>query len=367
MITDKISKHSNIILNKKHELIRVNSAGMKMVGLSYINYDDSNKISKKLDKYNQNEKYENSFWEEILFEKNKMIIYGKELENNCVFEINTYEDLRNIDSQSISLDSSSIQLIANIFNTDTSSIKNISYLKKGMTNNSFIFEYQNCKYIMRIPGEGTEQLINRLDEYNVYQRIKPYHLSDEIIYMNRQNGYKITKFLKNTRTCNPDDIEDIRLCMSFLKKFHQLNLQVSHEFNIYEKIDFYEKLRGKKSLYKDYLITKRNVLSLQKIIDNSEKNWSLTHIDAVPDNFLIYEEQNSQVVKLIDWEYASMQDPHVDLAMFCIYALYDKKKVDQIIDIYFDSKCDTKTRIKIYCYIAIHLHSIVMQKIFIDL
>lgn len=71
MITDKISKHSNIILNKKHELIRVNSAGMKMVGLSYINYDDSNKISKKLDKYNQNEKYENSFWEEILFEKIK--------------------------------------------------------------------------------------------------------------------------------------------------------------------------------------------------------------------------------------------------------------------------------------------------------
>ena len=64
---------------------------MKMVGLSYINYDDSNKISKKLDKYNQNEKYENSFWEEILFEKNKMIIYGKELENNCVFEINTLQ------------------------------------------------------------------------------------------------------------------------------------------------------------------------------------------------------------------------------------------------------------------------------------
>ena len=29
-----------------------------------------------------------------------------------------------------------------------------------------------------------------------------------------------------------------------------------------------------------------------------------------------------------------MQDPHVDIAMFCIYALYDRKQVDKVIDMY---------------------------------
>ena len=55
---------------------------------------------------------------------------------------------------------------------------------------------------------------------------------------------------------------------------------------------------------------------------------------------------------LIDWEYAGMQDPHVDIAMFCIYALYDREQIDQLVDIYFENQCQIDVRIKIYCYIA---------------
>lgn len=44
----------------------------------------------------------------------------------------------------------------------------------------------------------------------------------------------------------------------------------------------------------------------------------LTHIDAVPDNFLFVEKEGREEIRLIDWEYAGMQDPHVDVAMFCM-------------------------------------------------
>lgn len=33
---------------------------------------------------------------------------------------------------------------------------------------------------MRIPGEGTDQLINRKEEYEVYQVIKDLNISDEL-------------------------------------------------------------------------------------------------------------------------------------------------------------------------------------------
>ena len=39
----------------------------------------------------------------------------------------------------------------------------------------------------------------------------------------------------------------------------------------------------------------------------------LTHIDAVPDNFLFTRDGD---IRLIDWEYAAMQDPHVDMPCF---------------------------------------------------
>ena len=83
-----------------------------------------------------------------------------------------------------------------------------------------------------------------------------------------------------------------------------------------------------------------------------DKDWCLTHIDAVPDNFLFVEQDGKEEIRLIDWEYAGMQDPHVDIAMFCIYSLYDRKEIDKLIDIYFEGNCSRDVRIKIYCYIA---------------
>ena len=84
-----------------------------------------------------------------------------------------------------------------------------------------------------------------------------------------------------------------------------------------------------------------------------DAEYYLTHIDAVPDNFLFSKKDGVENIQLIDWEYAGMQDPHVDIAMFCIYSLYDKKKyIDQLIDLYFENNCTSENRAKIYCYIA---------------
>ena len=58
-------------------------------------------------------------------------------------------------------------------------------------------------------------------------------------------------------------------------------------------------------------------------------------------------------IRLIDWEYAGMQDPHVDVAMFCIYSLYNKPQIDRVIEDYFPKGCNIAIRIKIYCYIAV--------------
>ena len=39
--------------------------------------------------------------------------------------------------------------------------------------------------------------------------------------------------------------------------------------------------------------------------------------------------------------------------MFAIYAMYDRKQFDNLIDIYFEGKCENNIRLKIYAYIAI--------------
>ena len=84
------------------------------------------------------------------------------------------------------------------------------------------------------------------------------------------------------------------------------------------------------------------------------KTETLTHIDAVPDNFLFAADQNGEEeIRLIDWEYAGMQDPHVDLAMFSIYSFYSREQIDRLIDIYFRGNCPEEDRTKIYCYVSV--------------
>ena len=104
-----------------------------------------------------------------------------------------------------------------------------------------------------------------------------------------------------------------------------------------------------KEAFDIYKKTKEHVLELRTYIDEHMERKCLTHIDAVPDNFLFTANGD---IRLIDWEYAGMQDPHVDIAMFCIYSLYNKRQVDRLISIYFEGKCSKEIRIKIYCYIA---------------
>ena len=206
---------------------------------------------------------------------------------------------------------------------------------------------------MRIPGEGTDQLVNRRQEAAVYNAINGRYICDDVVYINPDNGFKITEFLEGARVCDPENYEDVKKCMKWLRTFHGLKLKVDHDFDIFSQMEFYETLwDGTPSVYKDYEKTKTNILSLRPYIGAHITEKVLTHIDAVPDNFLFFERYGKEEIRLIDWEYAGMQDPHVDLAMFCIYSLYSKFQVDRLIEAYFIEGCDDATRIKIYCYIA---------------
>ncbi len=207
---------------------------------------------------------------------------------------------------------------------------------------------------MRIPGEGTDRLIDRRQEALVYQSIREKGLCDEITYLDPENGYKITGFLEDARVCDPQDPDDTRRCMQRLRAFHEMRLTVGHDFDIFGQIEFYEHLwAGMPSAYRDYPRTKEQVFSLKPYIDAHAKDKVLTHMDAVPDNFLFVKNADgTEDILLIDWEYAGMQDPLVDVAMFCIYSLYDREQTDDLIDAYFPEGCRRQDRILIYCYIA---------------
>ncbi len=361
MVSDILDEDSWIRINRKSELVKVDADrkrddlekfGNKMIGIAYVAGEEAELLREKLLEMDSSPMYDEAFWEDAAFKKDRMYLSARLVSHSKTTEVNTYEQLRELDSDSRNLENDAISVAANVLGVNQSEIKNITVLKKGMTNRSFLFSCKDDKYIMRIPGEGTDKLIDRNMEADVYEAIKGKGICDDNVYLNPANGYKITRFIDNSRNCDPTDQADLSMCMRKLRDFHDMKLSVPHTFDIFAHIDYYESLwNGAASVYRDYEDTKEKVLSLRGYISSQDITYGLTHIDAVPDNFMIVGDK----IQLIDWEYAGMQDRFVDLAMFSIYSLYDRKQVDNLIDTYFEvagEKTDENIRTRIYAYIS---------------
>lgn len=365
MMSDASDDHAMVRVNRKLELVRSDDGivGNKMVGISYLSNSDQLCLFKNRIKELSSQKRDfKMHWEEALFVKDRCIIHARVVPDTDVVEINNYEQWIELDTDSQLIMTGAIKIIAGALGCKSSDVSNIEVMKAGMTNRSYIFSVRkgdsSSKYILRIPGEGTSQLIDREAEYRVYKTIEGLGFCDEPVYINPNNGYKITRYINGARCCDPYCENDLVLCMEKLRDFHNCRINdnklvVPHSFDLLERLEFYEGLwEGNSSVYGDYENTKHNCITLMPFIEKHRGEMQLTHIDAVPDNFIFDSKGN---IQLTDWEYAGMQDKDVDIAMFCIYSLYDRQHIDRLIDIYFeeDCECEITTRAKIYAYISI--------------
>ena len=241
--------------------------------------------------------------------------------------------------------------LSNIFKVRSDDIISLEPVKKGLTNDSFTFSIRNDgKYVIRIPNTDTSALVNREEEAAVYSAMQGLHISDEILYLDPASGIKITKFVNHAHSLDVYNLDELALALRKLKELHNSGIRVQHTFDLYGIIEKYESRRGKASLFQNYESIRVNILDLLDCINTTKREYCLCHIDANCDNFLITDDKE---VCLIDFEYAGMQDPNLDIAMICLYSQLDRNMIDRIIDTYHGHRVDDTTRYLIYAYIAI--------------
>ena len=149
------------------------------------------------------------------------------------------------------------QLIESCGFCRASEVEALQTMKTGMTNRSYAFFVKGNRYIIRIPGEGTDRLINRAQEYAVYRAIAPLKISETVHYFDPVTGIKIASYLTDAHVCDSGNWEKVAKCIAALRGFHSNRLHVAHSFDLWERLDFYESLwEGESSIYADY--DKRN-------------------------------------------------------------------------------------------------------------
>jgi CTP:phosphocholine cytidylyltransferase-like protein/thiamine kinase-like enzyme len=344
--TDNTGRINNVTIGGKDSWV--------MYGPVFICEAFSVPFKEKLYQYFHQYNTEKYMWENVFIDEiNDFDLYINKQDGNDVLEFENIEELRVFDPKyGYATGNKCLKIISEVFNTEEKNITNIELSKAGMTNNSFSFSINGTSYILRYPGEGSNKLIDRKNEKIVYEVIKPINISDDNIYFDSETGIKISTYYTGSRNTDPHNNSDITDSLSILRAVHSSGKKTKKAFSINMEIRRYIHLIMKVNNIKYLLntIMYSKWVRIFQILRKMSAPKVLCHIDCNPDNFI---RLPNGIVKLIDWEYAGMADPIIDVSMYAIYSYYKKSEADQLLRQYLQHDPSKEERIRFYAYMSL--------------
>jgi len=330
------------------------TSGWALIGPAFFSRSFSAAYRPLLEEYYGRPGTQDYYWENVVKENLKTLkIYANRQGSDNVHEFETFEELRQYDtSYLINTNNEALATIARVFDVPISQISGIRPLKEGLTNLSFVFECKGNQYVYRLPGVGSDTLINRRDEQATYRLIAPLGIADEIYYFDGETGVKISQYYANSRISNAEDDADVQIDMAVLRGIHAAGIKPEHRFDIEERVAFYERIAQDVDgiTFADYDRVKVKVnelLAFRRLLNIPE---GLCHVDFIYANVLHLDDGS---IRVIDWEYSGAADTLLDVAMYSIFAYYTKEQIDRAIRHYLTREPTRREEARVYLYVAL--------------
>ena len=211
----------------------------------------------------------------------------------------------------------------------------------GLTNRTYKVVLEENTVVVRLPGEGTEELINRFHKKISTELAGSIGIDTELYFFDEQTGVKVSKFIDASETMCPKRMKEeknIVLTAKLLNRLHNCGCDTGVSFDVIDMAENYEKIikANNVPLYDDYENIKEIISEIKnEYLPNVRK--VPCHNDPLCENWIL---QNEEKIFLIDWEYAGMNDPMWDLADVSIEAGYDDAMDDALLYSYFGIKPD---------------------------
>lgn len=195
----------------------------------------------------------------------------------------------------------------------------------GLTNHTYhVILKDGSEYVVRIPGEGTEEMIVRSDEKISTKLACDLGIDAEVLYFG-DDGSKVTRYIPNAVTMSSETLKEpkhIAQMAEIFKKLHTCGVNTGVPFEVFDMAASYEKIIADKNvpMYDDYEAVKAIVMEIKAQVDASASIPKVPcHNDALCENWVVGDDK----MYLIDWEYAGMNDGMWDLADVSIEANFN--------------------------------------------
>ncbi|MCZ8335515.1 MAG: choline kinase family protein [Rhodobacteraceae bacterium] len=192
-------------------------------------------------------------------------------------------------------------------------------------------------HILRIPGEGTAEYIDRANEATAARAAARAGISPEVIHADPATGLMVTRYIADTVTMTPDLFRSragspARAARAF-RALHDSGEVFPARFDLFAMIDDYRALLATKSAtlpegYDDALAEAQQV---RAALAAHPLPLVPCHCDPLCENFL----DTGTRMWIVDWEYSGMNDPMWDLGDLSVEAGFDAAQDDELLQAYF--------------------------------
>ena len=222
----------------------------------------------------------------------------------------------------------------------------------GMTNIVHLVETQNINLIVRIPGKGTEDYINRTTEYNNAKAAWRAGISAEIIWADVNSGVMVSKAINRIETMTPNLFSSRKGSPAragfALAKLHNSGETFDFRFELFNMIDDYLKILSTKdvNLPEGYHDIVKAAEPIKKLLETNPVPLAPCHCDPLCENFL----DDGKNMWIVDWEYSGMNDPLWDLGDLSVEARMNEDQENKMLKAYFGKEptAAQKGRVIIY-------------------
>ena len=206
----------------------------------------------------------------------------------------------------------------------------------GLTNHTYAVTLEDGrKFVVRIPGEGTEEMIDRRDELKSTSLATSLGIDAKVLYFG-EDGSKVTEYINNAVTMSKVTLKEddkLHLVASIFNTLHTCGVDTGVPFEVFDMAENYEQIirNCNVDLFEDYTDIKSKVFAVKAEVDASVNIKKVPcHNDALCENWVM----GNGRMYLIDWEYAGMNDAMWDLADVSIEAEFEASHDKKLLEYY---------------------------------
>lgn len=324
-----------------------------MYGHAYYDQAFTDKFRPTLESYFGRPGVEGMYWENVWAENVKDIpLWIQKCEPTDILEFDSMEELKAFDPGYINNNRVKVfENICRILCCEISDIEDISVIKKGLNNQSFKFSVNGKTYIYRHPGINASGVIDRKKEAASLRAAKKLRVDETLIYIDEEEGWKISKFIETTDTFDFSNKQHIDILAEKLKRLHESRISVGFGFDYRQEGDrVIDILRHVDTMaYRRALAEKKEMEPVFEYLEKDQWMKSISHNDLYEPNLLL----NGDKLNIIDWEFAGDADIGYDVCK--LFAVHNPpyEEMDYWLEQYFGRATTDKEKLHLIACAAV--------------